>query len=589
MAAVIGSPSCNVTFENSILRFAAVLVAGLLGGELAARVRLPRVTGWISAGIALRLIGLPGLESGDFREVFGPFVDFVLGYIAFSVGSALHIASLKNAGKRLTFLIATEATLTPALVAGGLMLVGDQPAGVSWILGAVAIAAAPGTTMVVVKEARARGVFVKTLIAAVALIDMTAVCVFAVVAALLRADQSLSPGTVTVALGTAGRELGTAILLGLTSATLLLVWIRRLRPNVTGPGFVAVILVSWGVATALGVSAILACTCAGLFLSNMRHDTARAGQAYLIPFGEALFTVFYTVAGMQLDFGHVIGAAGLVGLFFLGRLVGKMLSSFVAMSAAGMLPEVRRYLGLALLPHGGVAIGLIVIVQETPGLSWMSDTVTTVGLAALAINQLVGPSMTRLALKRVGEIDLDRPRLLDFITEQTIIVGLQGQDKRAVIEQLVRRLFASSELGADIEQLREDLLRQAEKDSSFVGPGLVITHAVMEGDGPVRGVLGLSSKGLEFAAPDERRVHAVLLLVIPATEEAHYLEIVAAFSAGIVSNPAMRYQLYQAPSAAHAHKVLNPRGDIDFNCFLDETLIASSPPPPPQGNATSSP
>ena len=281
-----------MTFENSILRFAAVLVAGVLGGELATRFRLPRVTGWISAGIALRLIGLPGLASGDFREVFGPFVDFVLGYIAFSVGSALHIARFKNAGKRLALLIASEATITPALVAGGLMLVGDQPAGVSWILGAVAIAAAPGTTMVVVKEARARGVFVKTLIAAVALIDMTAVC--------------------------------------------------------------------------------------------------------------------------------------------------------------------------------------------------------------------------------------------------------------------------------------------------------LITHAVILGDGPVRGVLGLSSNGLEFAAPDERRVHAVLLLVIPATEEAHYLEIVAAFSAGIVSNPTMRYQLYQSPSTAHTHKILNPRGDIDFNCFLDENLIASSPPPTPQRNGTTS-
>lgn len=77
-------------------------------------------------------------------------------------------------------------------------------------------------------------------------------------------------------------------------------------------------------------------------------------------------------------------------------------------------------------------------------------------------------------------------------------------------------------------------------------------------------------------------------LVIPATEEAHYLKIVAAFSAGIVSNPTMRYQLYQSPSAAHAHKILNRRGDIDFNCFLDETLIASSPPPPTQGNATPS-
>ena len=106
---------------------------------------------------------------------------------------------------------------------------------------------------------------------------------------------------------------------------------------------------------------------------------------------------------MKLDFSLVVEAAGLVFLYFVARFLGKYIGAFSAMSISDVPVRVRNYLGLALLPHGGVAVGLILLVQADPRLQDVAEIVTTVGLAALAINQLLGPSGTRFSLSQSGE------------------------------------------------------------------------------------------------------------------------------------------------------------------------------------------
>ena len=216
--------------------------------------------------------------------------------------------------------------------------------------------------------------------------------------------------------------------MGTLSALIALGLTRTLvGPAFVGPTMVAVILGSWGAAVGFGVSGILACTFAGIMVSNIRHDTVRSTEAYLHSIGGVLFAAFYTFAGMKLDFSLVVQAAGLVFLYFAARFVGKYVGAFVAMSVADVPTRVRNYLGLALLPHGGVAVGLILLVQSDPRLQDVAEIVTTVGLAALAINQLLGPSAARFALVRSGEAGKDLPRLLDFLDEHHISVNVSGR------------------------------------------------------------------------------------------------------------------------------------------------------------------
>jgi mannitol/fructose-specific phosphotransferase system IIA component (Ntr-type) len=557
--------------DSPLLNLATVLLAGLLGGEILGRLRLPKVTGWIGTGIALRVLELPGLDAVGLPR-FSPFTDFVLGFIAFSVGATLHVASLRNAGKRLFLLVVCEAVLLPIVVVPALMWLGGLDMSVSMVLGAIAIAGAPGTTVLVVREARARGILSRTLIAAVGLIDMVAVGAFAFGTALLR-DEGARLGSLDSALAALGTEFGLAAAVGLACAVFVLLASRTIvGPAFVGPMMVALILGAWGLGQAVGASSILACTFAGIAVSNLRHETARAAEAYLQPFGGVLFAGFYTLAGMRLDFALVPPMAGLIALYFAARLAGKSLSAYVAMSLARAPTKIRRYLGLALLPHGRVAVGLIFFVQSDPGLSYMADTVAAVGLAALAVNQLLGPSATRFALGQAGEVGMDRPRLLDFLSEQRIVVNLAGASKRELIETLTERLYATSKIATPKEEFLASVLAREHDESTCLGQGFMIPHAMLDEGDDVQGVLGLSAQGLELGAYDGREVHAVVLLATPTHDRQRHLEILAAFASAITRNVNLREQLYAARSAAHAYDILHADESDDLNYFLDEAI-----------------
>ena len=375
----------NIEFtpDDTLFQLAIVLLAGIIGGELFGMIRLPKVTGWISTGILIRGLapyhdaytGLDAVTVADFR----PYMSFVLGYIAFTVGAALHLASLRNSGKRLGLLLLGEALVTPSIVVVTMFFIGRwlDPEQVSLnaclLLAAIAIAGAPGTTVLVVQEARARGILTRTLVAAVALIDMIAVGAY-VFASSYAAEGSSGTGWLEVwplAVTSVAREFGFALLAGGLSALVALGLTRTLvSPAFLGPTMVAVILGSWGGAAGLGASGILACTIAGILVSNLRHDTVRSTEAYLHSIGAVLFAAFYTFAGMNLDFSLVLKAVGLVGLYFVARFIGKYCGAYTAMWIADVPPRVRNNLGLALIPHGRCCSGIDLARASRPSSQW---------------------------------------------------------------------------------------------------------------------------------------------------------------------------------------------------------------------------
>ena len=561
----------DIAFDQPLWNMAVVLISGIIGGELVGRIHLPKVTGWIGTGILLRALELDGLTPGpDGLDRFLPYMHFVLGYIAFTVGAALHFGKLRNARLRLSFVVVGEMFITPLIVFLALYFVGSMSFEASMLLAAVAIAGAPGTTVLVAQEARSKGILTKTLIAALALIDMVAVGVFVFVSEILTTEA----GNVGAGIVAVGIEFGLAAALGTLPVLIALLLNRTVvGPAFLGPCFVFVILGSWGAAAACGVSGILACTFAGIAITNIQHDTVLSVEAYLANMGSVLFAAFFTFAGMRLDFSLVLPAAGLVALFFMARFIGKYLGAFTAMSIAGVPNQVRNYLGLALMPHGGVAVGLILIVQGEYGEnSAIASAVTTVGLAALAINQLLGPSAARFALQFAGEAGLDRKRLLDFLDENHIAVGIKGGTKEEVIKTLATQLYSANSMPLPQDEFIKQVLGRESSETSCLGEGLMIPHAVIDGGSEVTGILGLSSDGLEFDAPDGRPVHAVLLLATPEADRRRHLEVLAAFASAITHDMNLREQLYHARSPAHAYSVLHAEEAEDLNYFLEEAL-----------------
>ena len=573
--------------NDTLFHLAVVLVAGIVGGELVGRIGLPKVTGWIFTGVVLRAAvpyhtDYSGLTIETVSE-FRPYMNFVLGYIAFTVGAALHFASLRNSWNRLGLLLIGEAIVTPSVVVALMYFVGREinPEAmnlrVCLVLAAVAIAGAPGTTVLVVQEARSKGILTRTLVAAVALIDMVAVGVFAFVTAYLAegaAGDEVWHASLPNALVAMTREFALAFAAGSTIALASLGLTRTVvGPAFVGPTMVAVILGSWGLAAGIGASGILACTFAGIMVTNIRHDTVRSTEAYLQSIGGVLFAAFFTFAGMNLDFTLVAAATGLVVLYFFARLAGKYIGAFAAMAAAGVPNQVRNYLGLALIPHGGVAVGLILLVRSSPQLQDIADIVTTVGLAALAINQLVGPTCTRFALSRSGETGKDKPRLLDFLDEQHITVNVTGTTKEAVIRSLATQLYSTKvKPPIPLEEFVDRVLAREQQETTCLSQGLMVPHAILKEGEEISGMLGISSEGLHLGAPDGKPVHAILLLATPETDRMRHLEVLAAFATAITRDSNLKVQLYHARSAAHAYDVLHADEAEDINYFIEDAF-----------------
>ena len=564
---------------DPLLILAVILVAGMGLGRLAGLLRLPAVTGQILAGV---LIGHAGLALFDTRGIQGlqPLTHFALALVGVTVGSHLNLRRLRNAGKRLVLLLVAEATLTPLAVGVGLILLADMSLSLAALLATLAISTAPATIVALVRETHSRGVFVKTLLAAVAINNMTCIVLFEL--ARSSARMGILPGLphsggmqgqlVQTFIGSAS-QLVLAVMVGAAAAALThLFTLRTLRPARLATISMISILLTFGLASYTELSPLLACLSLGIVLTNLNPARDRMVDAAFANFEPAIMCVFFTVAGMHLSFEHV-GEAGLLALLFVSlRIAGKLASSEAAMRLAGATERVRRSLGMALIPQAGVAVGLVILIQDDPAFAAIHELFVAIVLTAVTMNEIVGPIATRLALTRAGEVGHDRPRLVDFLQEENIVTDLRADTMEEAIEQLTNLLVSSHHLDhVDRRELLESVLERERQVSTCLEGGLAVPHGELPEGSPMVGVMGVSADGLHVDTPDGRPLHCVVLLATPRGERERHLAVLAALARTVGANPTIQQQLYNAKTPAHVYEILHVEEmEEDFNYFLDD-------------------
>jgi Kef-type K+ transport system membrane component KefB/mannitol/fructose-specific phosphotransferase system IIA component (Ntr-type) len=560
------------TEPGALLILAIVLVCGVAFGWVASRLRLPAVTGQILAGVLLGPSVFAVFE-GHATEALQPITHFALGLIAVAVGNHLNIRLLRNATKRLAILLFFETLLTPAIVFGSLLLLPGSTWSFSLLLAALAISTAPATIVAIVSETRSKGVFVKTLVAAVALNNIACICFFELAHTAVRAslipdgDQTLWPVVIAPF-----RELLFSLLLGGGAGLALIAatW-RMVRPDRLATASVIAILVTSGLADYLGISSLLSCLFLGVTLANVTPKKEEVGHKVFADFETAILAIFFTLAGMELSFEHAALGGLLAVVLIIGRFVGKLGSAWLAMRLAGATERVRKNLGLALIPQAGVAVGLIILVQEDSAFASIRDLFLAVGLSTVTINEIIGPIFTRIALGRSGDLGKDRPRLIDFLHEENIVTDFKAGTKEDAIAQLVDLLIKSRKLDVDREHLLQTVLERENMVSTCIGEGMAIPHGVIEHGEGIVGVMGLSRDGLRFETPDGRPVHCMVLLATPEDSRARHLEVIAALTRAIGTDRNIQLQLFSASSPAHAYEILHAEESEDFNYFLEDT------------------
>lgn len=562
---------------DPLLILATVLVAGTLLGWGAQRIRLPAVTGQIVAGV---LLGSAGLSLFDEADVDGlaPLTHFALALIGVTVGAHLNVRRLRNAGKRLFWLLIAEASITPLVVGGFLLALTETPTPLALLLATLAVSTAPATVIALVRETRSKGVFVKTLIAAVAINNM--VCIFLFELAresgrIVGPDTTLDSvpffGVLAVSLG----HIGQALLVGAGMAAVNhVVTLRVLRSERITTLSVVTLLLTFGLASWAGVSPLAACLALGVVQTNLSPSRDRLVDAVFADFEPVILCVFFTLAGLHLSLEQAAAGGAFATVFLIARALAKLISGRVAMSLARATDRVKNNLGMALIPQAGVAVGLVILIQNDPAFASIEELFTAIVLTAVTVNEIVGPLATRFALGRSGEVGQDRARLVDFLQEENIVTGLRAETMERAIEQLVDLLISSHHLqGVDREALLQSVLERERSVSTCLGEGLAVPHGLLPDGHSMLGVMGLSAVGLPFPTPDGRPVRCVVLLATPAGERDRHLEVLAALARTLGSDPVMRQQLYFVDTPAHACEILHGEDTEAFNYFLadDET------------------
>ncbi len=501
---------------NPLLILATILAVGTSLGWLARRIRLPSVTGQIVAGVVIGPSVL-GLFDPHAVEGLAPLIHFALGLIGVTVGAHLSVARLKNAGRRLLWLLLAEALITPAIVAGLILGLSDFGLPLALLLGTLAVSTAPATVVALVRETRSKGVFVKTLVAAVAINNMSCIFLFELAREAGRAVLGGHDPSVFGVLGSAAESVGAAIGLGgalavATHFATLRVWLPDRLATIS----LMSLLVTYGLASYMDVSPLAACLALGVVQTNLAPSRDRIVDSVFANFEPVILCVFFTLAGLHLSLDNAWAVGSIAVLFLVGRTAGKMLSSNLAMRLAGATQRVRENLGPALILQAGVAIGLVILIQDDAAFAGIQAAFTAVVLTAVTINEIVGPLATRMALERSGEAGRDRPRLVDFLQEENIQTDLEADTMEEAIDQLVALLIRSHQLvNADPKALRQSVLDREGQVSTCLGEGLAIPHGELPEGYPMVGVMGLSRRGLPFSTPDGRPVHCVVLLASP--------------------------------------------------------------------------
>lgn len=376
-----------------------ILFAGFVVTRLTKKLRLPNVSGYIVAGV---LIGpcVLNLIPDYVREHIGFMSDIALAFIAFGVGKFFKKEVIKEAGIKIILITLFEALTAGVVVTLVMYFFFHLSWNFSLILGAIATATAPASTMMTIHQYHARGEFVNTLLQVVALDDVVCLLAFSVVVAVVngRTSGSVSISDILIPIVYNVGAIGVGFLCGIVLEKLLTP--ARSQDNRLIL-VIAMLLGISGLCASFDLSPLLSCMVFGATYINTTKDKKLFRQ--INDFTPPVMSMFFIISGMSLDI-TAISTAGVIGLgYFLIRIAGKYCGTYIGCKLTGMKPEITKYMGLALIPQAGVAIGLAFLGERLlpPDIG---NLLLTIILSSSVLYELIGPACAKMSFFLSGTV-----------------------------------------------------------------------------------------------------------------------------------------------------------------------------------------
>lgn len=442
-----------------IISIALMLFLGFLMTRLTKKLRLPNVTAYIVTGIligpyCLDLIPQAVIRGMDFLS------DIALAFIAFSTGEFFRLSTLKKNGMKVVIITVFEALMATVVVFIVTYYILGVDLAFSVVLAALASATAPASTVMTIRQTGAHGDFVDTLLQVVALDDVVGLIAYSVsisvALALSMGSAALNVGSILAPIGI---NIGVFLLGGMFG--LFLKWLMPKKRSTDNRLIISVSLLFafCGICAMLDVSPLLGCMSMGTVYINVTNDEKLFKQ--LNYFTPPILLLFFVRSGLTFRLDALVDSSAAVGttpllvigiVYFFVRIVGKYGGAFLGCKIAKKPKQVSNYLGLALIPQAGVAIGLAALGARTLG-GETGVALETVILASSVLYELVGPACAKLSLYLSGSYS---SKLEDIVPDEKVLGA--GKEDNAV-ELLIRRIQVIQ------EQLHQD--PPSEEEAAF--------------------------------------------------------------------------------------------------------------------------
>lgn len=556
---------------NPLLVLSVILITGYIFNRLAKKLHIPTVTCQILGGVVLGPYVLNLFVEHAYTS-FVPITNFALGFIGLTIGSHLDFRKLHNAGRRIAFITLSDAIITPIVVFFSLQLFTDLSLEAALLISAIAITTAPGSTLHIVREKRAKGIFTKTLLAVVALNNVITILVFYTVYYFIYYTSASSDVGITATILKPLLLLVESIIIGSLVGYAVIYFTEKRKTRVSFLVMVIMaVIITVGTAETLHLSGILSSLILGMVISNFSKNKNTLFGAFK-DIEIEVFTLFFVLAGTHLDFA-AIKIAGSIGLvLILSRLLGKTAGSTLGAWLAGSIDTIKKLIGIALYPIAGVAIGLVLLIENNELLSSYSSEITAVVLTAVVVNELLGPIFTGKALKKSGEVDKNRLRLMDFIQEEYIKVDMDSTDKWNALDELTDFLYKTHKCyEISLEKLKYSLVEREKQVSTGIGNNLAIPHAIIEGGPKIRGVIGISKKGIKFDAIDDKPVNIIFLIATPKENyDRQHLQVLSNIAKIFGQHPHIKQQMLKANTPEEVFGILQTEEVEELNPFFED-------------------
>lgn len=386
---------------NILIAVGAVLATCLTVGLIAEKFRFPKVTVYLLVGLATGPAFLGWLSESQMHELH-EVTELAMALVLFGLGCHFTLPDVRKTIGRSMLISVAEVTTTGLVVTGGLLAFG-QPWEISVLLGALAIATAPATTILVLQESSSEGPITEHASNLVTLNNLASILIFECVFIFVGGFQGGFSEPVYAELFLLLRDVAGAIAIGLAAGVVISYGCSMLKRSRWLVLIISSSLAVLGVCHAFEIPYMLAFIAMGFMVANS-SDLLEEIQGELEHLTGLLCVVFFAVHGAELDVNAFI-SAGLVGaIYIVMRIVGKTGGTYVAARLLGEPTSVRNWLGPSILAQAGAAIALSsIIVSRNPELG---KPIQTIILGSVVFFEIIGPFLTRQAVIRGGEVPL---------------------------------------------------------------------------------------------------------------------------------------------------------------------------------------